>query len=234
MQFNIITLFPDFFINPLETSLIKKALERKLITVNVINLRDFTDNKHRQCDDTPYGGGCGMVLMIEPLYNAITYIRKKYKDTYIVYLSPQGEKITQKYIKKVVKQRKNITLLCGHYEGIDNRIIENFIDEEISIGDYILSGGETASLVFLEAVSRLVPGVAQKKDSIELDSFSGDLLKYPQYTKPESFKGLRVPKILLSGNHPEIKKWRFEKQIEITQKKNPNLYKKFIKRGKKK
>ena len=233
MQFNIITLFPDFFNSPLKTSIIKKALEKKLIFVNIINLRDFIDNKHKQCDDKPYGGGCGMVLMIEPVYNAVTYIKKKYKKTYTIYLSPQGEKFTQRYARKISTTKKNITLICGHYEGIDNRIVENLVDEEISIGDYILSGGETASLVFLETVSRLIPGVVQKKDSIEMDSFSNDLLKYPQYTKPEVFKGLNVPKILLSGNHPEIKKWRLKKQIDTTENKRPDIYKKFIKKVKK-
>ncbi len=233
MQFNIITLFPDFFKSPLKTSIIKKALEKKLIFVNIINLRDFTDYNHKQCDDKPYGGGCGMVLMIEPVYNAVTYIKKKYKKTYTIYLSPQGKKFTQRYAKKISATKNNITLICGHYEGIDNRIVENLVDEEISIGDYILSGGETASLVFLETVSRLIPGVVQKKDSIEMDSFSNDLLKYPQYTKPEVFKGLNVPKILLSGNHPEIKKWRLKKQIDTTENKRPDIYKKFIKKVKK-
>ncbi len=233
MQFNIITLCPDFFKSPLKTSIIKKELEKKLIFVNIINLRDFTDYNHKQCDDKPYGGGCGMVLMIEPVYNAVTYIKKKYKKTYTIYLSPQGKKFTQRYAKKISATKNNITLICGHYEGIDNRIVENLVDEEISIGDYILSGGETASLVFLETVSRLIPGVVQKKDSIEMDSFSNDLLKYPQYTKPEVFKGLNVPKILLSGNHPEIKKWRLKKQIDTTENKRPDIYKKFIKKVKK-
>lgn len=231
MLFNIITLFPDFFKSPFQTSIIKKALEKKIIKVNIINLRDFTNYSHKQCDDKPYGGGYGMLIMIEPVYNAITYIKKKYKNTFIIYMSPQGKKFSQQAAKKIVESKDNITLICGHYEGIDNRIVENLIDEEISIGDYILTGGEAASLVFVETVSRLIPGVVQKRDSIELDSFSNELLKYPQYTKPEVFKGLKVPDILLSGNHPKIEEWRSRKQIEFTRKKRPDLYKKFSKRG---
>ncbi len=231
MLFNIITLFPEFFNGPLQTSLIKKALEKQLVEVNIINLRDFTNYNHRQCDDKPYGGGCGMVLMIEPVYNAITHIKKKYKNTFIIYLSPQGKKFSQEYAAKIAEREKNITLLCGHYEGIDNRIIENLIDEEISIGDYILTGGESASLVFIETVARLIPGVVQKRESIESDSLSNNLLKYPQYTKPEEFKKLKVPEVLLSGNHSKIKEWRLNKQIENTKKKRPDLYKKFLKRG---
>ncbi len=230
MLFNIITLFPDFFKNPLQTSIIKRAIEKKLVKINVINLRDFTDLKHKQCDDKPYGGGCGMVLMLEPVYNAIKHIKKKYKDTCIIYLSPQGKTFNQNKAK-ILSKKDNITLLCGHYEGIDNRIIENLIDEEISIGDYVLTGGETASLVLIDSVSRLIHGVVQKRESIDLDSLSKGLLKYPQYTKPEMFNKLRVPKILLSGNHPEIAKWRYEKQLEATKKKRPDLYKKILKRG---
>ncbi len=233
MLFNIITLFPEFFNGPLQTSLIKKALEKQLVEVNVINLRDFTNYNHRQCDDKPYGGGCGMVLMIEPVYNAITHIKKKYKNTFIIYLSPQGKKFSQEYAAKIAEKEKNITLLCGHYEGIDNRIIENLIDEEISIGDYILTGGESASFVFIETIARLIPGVVQKRESIESDSLSNNLLKYPQYAKPEEFKKLRVPEVLLSGNHLKIKDWRLNKQIEITKKKRPDLYEKFLERGNK-
>lgn len=232
MFFNIITLFPDFFKNPLQTSIIKRALDKKIIKINLINLRDFTSCKHKQCDDKPYGGGYGMVLMIEPVYNAITYLKKKYKNTYVIYLSPQGKLLNQKRAG-VFSLKDNITLLCGHYEGIDNRILEHLIDEEISIGDYVLTGGEAASLVFTEVVSRLIPKVVQKQESIKLDSLSNGLLKYPQYTKPEDFKGLKVPEILLSGNHAKIKEWRSNKQLEITRKKRSDLYNKFLKRGKK-
>ena len=234
MQFNIITLFPEFFKSPLETSLIKKALDKKKIRINVVDLRDYTGYKHRRCDDTPYSGGCGMVLMVEPVYNAITAIKKQYPETFVIYMSPQGKKLDQNYACKVVKKEKSITLLCGHYEGIDNRIIENFIDEEVSIGDYILTGGESAALVYIETVSRLVPGVVQKKESVKMDSLSDNLLKYPQYTKPDEFKGLKVPDVLLSGNHKKIEDWRLNKQREITAKKRPDLYEKFLKRGEKK
>ncbi|MBU1076472.1 MAG: tRNA (guanosine(37)-N1)-methyltransferase TrmD [Spirochaetes bacterium] len=230
MHFNIITLFPDFFKDPFNTSIIKKALEKRVISIDLINLRDFTTYNHRQCDDKPYGGGHGMVLMIEPVYNAITHIKKKHPDSKVIYLSPQGKVFNQEKAESFAKI-KNITLLCGHYEGIDDRILDDLVDEEISIGDYILTGGETASLVFMEVVSRLIPGVVQKPQSVKTDSLSDGLLKYPQYTKPEEFKGSKVPEILLSGNHPKIKEWRKDQQIEVTKKKRPDLYRKFIKRG---
>jgi len=232
MKFNIITLFPNFFNSPLNTSILKKAIEKKLIEVDIINLRDFTKYKHKQCDDKPYGGGYGMVLMIEPVYEALKYVREKDKNTYVIYPSPQGRIFNQEYAKKLVNEKDNITFLCGHYEGIDNRIVENLIDEEISLGDYILTGGEAASLVFVEVLARLVPEVVQRKESVETDSFEKDLLKYPQYTKPRKFRGMKVPDVLLSGNHQKIAEWRKKMQIKITKEKRPDLYKKFLKRSK--
>ncbi len=226
MIFNIITLFPEFFDVVFSVSILKKAIEKGLITVNIYNLRDFTKYKHKQCDDKPYGGGEGMVMMIEPIYNALEHIKTDYTDTYVVYPSPQGKIFNDKKAESMA-ELDNITFLCGHYEGVDNRVIENYVDEEISIGDYVLTGGETAALVMIDAISRHIPGVVQKNDSVNNDSLKNNLLKYPQYTRPAEFKGLKVPEILLSGNHEEIKKWREEQSIKITKKKRIDLFKKY-------
>lgn len=228
MIFNIITLFPEFFNSPLKISLLEKAIKKGLIKVNIYNLRDFTNYSQKQCDDKPFGGGYGMVLMIEPVFNAIATIKEKYTDTKIIYFSPQGKKFNQDKAVQLA-EHDNYTILCGHYEGIDNRIIEHLIDYEFSIGDYILTGGEIACMVFIDAMSRLVPGVVQREESVKTDSLSNGLLKYPQYTKPRDFHGLQVPEILISGNHQKIKKWRKEMSLDITKSKRPDLYKKFLK-----
>lgn len=224
MIFNIITLFPEFFNGPLNVSLIKKAQEKGKIKINIFNLRDFTPYKHKKCDDRPYGGGAGMVLMLVPIYNAIQTIKKEQTDTKIIYLSPQGKLLNSQNAKEFANLN-SITLLCGHYEGVDNRVVEYLIDEEVSIGDYILTGGEPAALVFIDVVSRYVPGVVGKKESVDLDTFENFLLKYPNYTRPVSFKGMNVPEILLSGNHKKINEWRLNEQIRITKLKRPDLYK---------
>lgn len=228
MIFNIITLFPEFFKSPLNTSLIKKAQEKNLIKVNIYNLRDFTKEKHKQCDDKPYGGGAGMVMMIEPIYNALQNIKRREPDTKVIFLSPQGKLFNDEEAEKF-SNFKSITLLCGHYEGVDYRVVEYLIDEEISIGDYILTGGEPAALVVIDSVSRYIPGVVQKIESIKTETFRKFLLKYPQYTRPPIFKGMKVPDVLLSGNHQKIKEWRYQKQIELTKIKRPDLYEKFKK-----
>lgn len=229
MIFNIITLFPEFFRSPLKTSLIDKAIKKGLIKINIFNLRDFSHYNRKQCDDKPFGGGHGMVLMIEPVFEAIKHIKKSNKNTKVIYFSPQGKVFDQKTAIKFSKI-ENLTLLCGHYEGIDNRIVENLIDYEITIGDYILTGGEIPTLVFIDVVSRLKSGVVKEKGSIKFDSLYQGLLKYPQYTKPRIFNGFAVPDILLSGNHPQIEKWREAKRIEVTKLKRKDLYKKFIKK----
>ncbi len=229
MIFNIITLFPEFFESPLKTSLIWKAQKKNLIKINIYNLRDFTKDKHKQCDDKPYGGSAGMVMMIEPIYNVIQKIKETQPDTKVIYLSPQGKTFNDKKAEEFSKYN-SISLLCGHYEGVDYRIVEYLVDEEISIGDYILTGGEAAALVVLDAVSRYIPHVVQKDESVKTDTFREYLLKYPQYTRPPQFKGMKVPEILLSGNHQKIREWRYKKQIEITKLKRPDLYKKFLKK----
>ncbi len=228
MIFNIITLFPHFFDSPFNTSLIKKGIEKGLLNFNIVNLRDFTTDKHKQCDDKPYGGGVGMVMMLEPIYKAIKAIKSKYSKSRIIYLSPQG-KIFNDNKAESMSKIENITLLCGHYDGVDYRVVEHLIDEEISIGDFVLTGGEIAALVLIDAISRYIPGVVQKDNSVQSDTFKNYLLKYPQYTKPADFMNMKVPEILLSGNHKNISEWRYNKSIEITKKKRKDLYKKFIK-----
>ncbi|MBN1898092.1 MAG: tRNA (guanosine(37)-N1)-methyltransferase TrmD [Spirochaetes bacterium] len=229
MIVNILTLFPEFFSSPLKTSLIDKAQKKGLLKINVINLRDFTRDRHRQCDDKPYGGGAGMVMMIEPIFKALKAIKKKQKKNRVLFVSPQGTTLNDEQAQKLAKC-SSLTLLCGHYEGVDNRVIEQYVDEEISIGDYILTGGEIASLVILDAISRYIPGFVQKEESVYSDTFRENLLKYPQYTRPPVFKGFAVPRILLSGDHKKVKEFREKERIRVTKKKRPDLYKKYIKK----
>lgn len=224
IKIDVITIFPQYFESPLKIGLLGKAIQKGLITIRVINLRDFAEGKHKVIDDEPFGGGEGMVFKPEPLYKAIKFIKDEDPEAWVVYLSPQGEVLTQKLAKKL-SQKSHLVLVCGRYEGIDERIREHFIDEEISIGDYVVFGGEVASLVVIECVARLIPGVVGKKDSVEKESFSTGLLKYPCYTRPREFLGLKVPEVLLSGDHAEIERYRRKKSIELTLKKKPYLMK---------
>ncbi len=224
MRFDVITIFPEYFESPLRVGALKKARERGLIEINLINLRDFALDKHRMVDDRPFGGGEGMVFKPEPLYRAISFLRQQ-GAPYVVYLSPQGRLLNQEIVRELY-EKGHLVLICGRYEGIDERIREHFIDDEISIGDYVVFGGEVAALVVIEAVARLVPGVVGKRDSVEKESFSQGLLKYPQYTRPRDFMGYKVPEILLSGDHAAIAKWRRKKSLEVTLKRRPDLLKK--------
>ena len=224
MQIDIITIFPEYFESPFRIGLLGKALKKGLLKIKIYNLRDFTEDKHKVIDDEPFGGGEGMVFKPEPLYKAITYIKGIDPSAWIIYLSPQGEVLNQKIAERLSK-KKHLVLLCGRYEGIDERIRANFIDEEISIGDYVVFGGEVASLVLIETIARLIPGVVGKKDSVEKESFSAGLLKYPCYTRPRDFMGYKVPDILLSGNHAEIEKYRRKQSLEITLRRKPYLFK---------
>lgn len=226
MQFDIITIFPEYFDSPLKVGLLGKAINKGLIKVNIYNLRDFTKDRHRVVDDVPYGGGEGMVFKPEPLYQAITFIKEKNPKAHVLYLSPQGKILTQKLAEKLF-QKGHLVLICGRYEGIDERIRAYFVDEEISIGDYVVFGGEVAGLVLIEVISRLVPGVVSKKDSVEKESFTAGLLKYPSYTRPREFLGFKVPEVLLSGNHAEIEKYRKRISLELTLKKRPYLLSSF-------
>ena len=224
MRFDIVTIFPEYFESPLSVGALRKARERGLIEINLVNLRDFALDKHRMVDDRPFGGGEGMVFKPEPLYRAISHLRTQ-GNPFVVYLSPQGRLLNQEIVKEL-HEKGHLVLICGRYEGIDERIREHFIDDEISIGDYVVFGGEVAALVVIEAVSRLVPGVVGKRDSVEKESFSQGLLKYPQYTRPREFMGLKVPEVLLSGDHAAIEAWRRKKSLEVTLKRRPDLLKK--------
>ena len=218
MKFDVLTLFPEMFDN-LKQSIIGRAQEKELIEINTTNIRDFSKNKHKKVDDTPYGGGAGMVLMPDVFYDA--YQSVKTDKAKVIYMSPQGKKLDQKKVEDLSKE-SHLIILCGHYEGIDQRVIDKIVDEEISIGDYVLTGGEIPAMVLIDSVSRYVKGVL-KEDSIKEESFSNGLLEYPQYTRPEVFEGEKVPEVLLSGNHQNIDKWRKEKSLEITKLKRPDL-----------
>ena len=220
MQFDVLTLFPEMF-SVLNESIIGRAKEKGLININLINIRDFSKNKHKKVDDTPYGGGAGMVMMPDVVYDA--YKSLNTEDAKVVYMSPQGKKLNQEKVIELSKE-KHVILLCGHYEGIDQRVIDEIVDEEISIGDYVLTGGELPAMVLIDSVSRYIEGVL-KDDSTKEESFAQGLLEYPQYTRPEVFLGKRVPEVLLSGHHENIKKWRRNQSIINTYLKRPDLLK---------
>ncbi len=225
MRIDIITLFPSMFTDPFGKSIIKRAQEKGLLKINLYNLRCFTFDRHRSVDDTPFGGGAGMVMKIEPIYRALRHIKAKTKGAVeVILLSPQGKKFNQDMAKEL-SQEKNLILLCGHYEGMDERVREHLIDEEISIGDYVVSGGELPAMVVVDAITRVLPGVLGNENSAKEDSFYQGLLDYPQYTRPADFMKWKVPDVLLSGNHQKIKRWRRKKMLEKTLKKRPDLLK---------
>ena len=219
--FNFITIFPDLINNFLKYGLINRAIERKIIEINTVNLRDFSDDPNLRIDDKSYGGGPGMVMRYKPVEDALKSIKKK---SCIIYLSPHGKKLNQLKISKLTKIQ-NLTFLCGRYEGYDQRVIDDLVDEQISLGDFVTSGGELPALILLECITRLLPNVANDMDSILNDSFTGNLLDYPHYTRPESINGNEVPDVLLSGNHLEISKWRRKQSLGITWKNRPDLLK---------
>lgn len=223
MIFNVLTLFPDMFKGILENSILKRAIEKNLITINLINIRDYTKDKHKNVDDYPYGGGCGMIMMVQPIYDAVKSIKND-KSIPVYYMGPKGNVYNQEIAIEMSKLRE-IILLCGHYEGIDERAY-SIIDKEISIGDFVMTGGEIAAMAIIDSVSRLIPGVLPQDESFIEESFYKGLLEYPQYTRPREFMGMEVPEILLSGNHAEIAKWRRQKSIDITFHKRPDLLKK--------
>ena len=220
MKFDVLTLFPEMF-EILNQSIIGKAIEKDLIDINLINIRDFSKDKHKKVDDTPYGGGAGMVMKPDVVYDAYQSIKDR--NAKVIYMSPQGKPLNQKKVEELSKEN-HLIILCGHYEGIDQRVLDKIVDEEISIGDYVLTGGEIPAMVLIDSVSRYVEGVL-KEESIKEESFSNGLLEYPQYTRPEIFEGMKVPEILLSGHHENIEKWRKEKSLEMTKKKRPDILK---------
>ena len=221
MKFDVLTLFPEMF-TPLQESIIGRAMKNGHIDVNITNIRDFSKDKHKKVDDTPYGGGAGMVIRPDVVYDA--YNSVKTDEAKVIYLTPQGKTLNQKKVQELSK-KKHIILLCGHYEGIDERVIDEIAPEEISIGDYVLTGGELPAMVLIDSVARYVEGVLNS-DSTKEESFASGILEYPQYTRPETFKGREVPEILKSGHHENIEKWRRRKAIETTYQKRPDLLEK--------
>lgn len=234
MNFHIMTLFPEMIESGLNTSIIGRAADAGLITIEALNIRDFTTDPHRHVDDYPYGGGAGMVMQAQPIHDCYKHIEEKVMERraasgeastekpYVVYMSPAGRTFNQK-IAKELALKEDLVLLCGHYEGVDERAIELVVDEEISIGDYVLTGGELAAMVVVDAVSRMIKGVLTNEESGVNESFSENLLEYPQYTRPQEYMGLKVPDILLSGHHKNIEKWRHEQSLERTRERRPDL-----------
>lgn len=228
MRFDVLTLFPGMFSAILDESIIGRAQEKGLIEINTVNIRDYTLDKHKKCDDYPYGGGSGMVMMAQPIYDAYQSIAAKldYKP-HLVYMSPQGSPLNQAKVQEL-KEHEHLILLCGHYEGIDERILELLVDEEVSIGDYVLTGGEIPAMVLIDSVSRLVPGVLSGEESFQQESHYNGLLEYPQYTRPFEFMEKVVPDILLSGHHANIEKWRTEQALKRTREKRPDLMDRYL------
>lgn len=222
MKIDIITIFPKMFIPALNESILKRAQDKGLVQINVRDLRDYAVEKHRKIDDRPFGGGPGMVFRPEPIFRAVQKIKAKNGQTKIILLTPQGKKLDQKLAKRLSKY-KHLILICGHYEGIDERVRQALVTDEISIGDYVLTGGELPAMVLLDCVVRLIPKVLGKIESTYSESFSQGLLEYPQYTRPAEYRGAKVPKVLLSGNHKLIANWRKNKALAITKKKRPDL-----------
>ena len=228
LKIDVLTIFPEIFDNIVEFGVIKEAFKNNICVLNIYNLRDFSSYKHRRVDDRPYGGGPGMVLMPEPIDDAITFIKKKNKiknkeKQKTILLTPKGERLSQIKLK-YLSNLENIILICGRYEEVDERIIKSVVNFEISIGDYVLTGGEIPAMVIMDGVIRLIPGVVGKDESLKSESFEKNLLDYPQYTRPRVFRGMSVPDILLSGNHENIEKWRKEESFKMTKKRRPDLF----------
>ena len=226
MNFHILTLFPDMVMDGLNTSIIGRAIANSLLTIEAVNIRDFAVNKHNRVDDYTYGGGAGMLMQAEPVYLAYKSIEEKCeKKPRVVYLSPQGKTFSQDMAEEFAKEEE-LVFLCGHYEGIDERVLEEIVTDYVSIGDYVLTGGELPSMVMIDAISRLIPGVLHNNVSAEFETFQYNLLEYPQYTRPEEWRGKKVPEILLSGHHANIEKWRREQSVLRTAKARPDLLEK--------
>lgn len=225
MRIDIITVVPELMESPFQASILKRAIQKGLVEVFFHNVRDFSTNNYRQIDDTPYGGGAGMVMMVEPLDKCISQLKSQRNYDEIIYLTPDGVTLNQK-IANTLSIKNNLIFICGHYKGIDQRLRDLHVTKEISIGDFVLTGGELAACVLADAIIRLIPGVLNDEQSALTDSFQDDLLSPPIYTRPEEYKGLKVPEVLLSGNFAAIEDWKYEKALEITEQKRPDLLKK--------
>lgn len=223
MNFHILTLFPEMVLDGLKTSIIGRAVEKELLSIEAVNIRDFAENKHNRVDDYTYGGGAGMLMQAGPVYGAYqSVVEKAGKTPRVIYLSPQGQTFSQSMAEEFAKEDELI-FLCGHYEGIDERVLEEIVTDYVSIGDYVLTGGELPAMVMIDAISRLIPGVLHNDASAEFESFQDNLLEYPQYTRPEEWHGKKVPEILLSGHHANVEKWRREQSVIRTAQRRPDL-----------
>jgi len=225
--FKIYTLFPDFFESPLKSGLMGKAVESGIVDIRIIDIREYSEDRFRRCDDYPYGGGSGMVIMPGPLFRALE--SNEDETSKVLYASPSGEPLSQEFVKGLSRE-ESVSIICGHYEGIDQRVIETFVEHEVSTGDYVLSGGEFAALIIVDAVARNIPGFMSNSESLVEESFESDLLEYPHYTRPAEFRGMKVPEVLISGDHSKIAAWRHEMRIEKTRSVRPDLYKNYLMR----
>ena len=228
MRFHVLTLFPEMIEQGLGTSITGRAMEKGLVSLNAVNIRDYADNKHRKVDDYTYGGGAGMLMQAQPVYDACMAVQNSLeKPARVVYMSPQGRTFNQEMAKELARE-EDLIILCGHYEGIDERVLEEIVTDEISIGDYVLTGGELPAMVVIDTVSRLIHGVLGNGVSADTDSFMNGLLEYPQYSRPETWRGRTVPAILLSGDHAKVDRWRKEQSLKRTKERRPDLYQKYI------
>ena len=228
MRFHVLTLFPEMIEQGLGTSITGRAMEKGLVSLNAVNIRDYAANKHRKVDDYTYGGGAGMLMQAQPVYDACMAVQNSLeKPARVVYMSPQGRTFNQEMAKELARE-EDLIILCGHYEGIDERVLEEIVTDEISIGDYVLTGGELPAMVVIDTVSRLIHGVLGNGISADTDSFMNGLLEYPQYSRPETWRGRTVPAILLSGDHAKVDRWRKEQSLKRTKERRPDLYQKYI------
>lgn len=230
MDFHIMTLFPDMVCDGLNTSILARAMQRELISIKTYNIRDYTTDKHKKVDDYTYGGGAGMLMQAQPVYDcyaAITAAQRTRQRIRTIYVTPQGKCFHQEMAKELASEEQLI-FLCGHYEGVDERVLEEIVTDYVSIGDYVLTGGELAAMVMVDAIARLVPGVLNNHDSAETESFTDHLLEYPQYSRPEVWHDRRVPEILLSGDHAKVDAWRLEQSIARTKERRPDLYERYM------
>lgn len=235
MRFHVLTLFPEMILKGCDNSILARAMARDLISIEAVNIRDYTQNKHGRVDDYTYGGGAGLLMQAQPVYDAYDAVRARIEQASdgeekapvrVIYLSPQGVPFTQRMAEEL-SQEQDLILLCGHYEGIDERVLEEIVTDEVSIGDYVLTGGELPAMVLIDAVSRLIPGVLGNEVSADTDSFGNGLLEYPQYTRPEEWHGKKVPEILLSGDHRKVDEWRLACSLERTKTRRPDLYEQY-------